>query len=231
MATKASPRRPVRRRSPSASKRRSTKRTRKVLSPWIRDAVGIGLIVSALLAVLALWFGSAGPAGHAISWILHAAFGLAAVTFPPFAVWWGVVLLRDLEPEDRLRIGIGWLILVLGALGLLSLLRSDPSPLAGYVGTKHHPGVSAAGGLMGAISAWPLARFLSSIGAAIVDLGLLFLGLLVITGTPVAAIGRKLSELRAERDEADQVRLRARLANSPHRPHPRGRTRGGRGGG
>jgi S-DNA-T family DNA segregation ATPase FtsK/SpoIIIE len=212
VATKTSPRRQTGRRSPSSSKRRSTKRTRKVLSPWIRDAVGIGLVVSALLAVLALWFGSAGPAGHAISWILHAAFGLAAVTFPPFAVWWGAVLLRDLEPEDRIRIGIGSCILILGALGLLSLARSDPSPLSGYAGTKHQPGLSEAGGLIGALGAWPLARVLSAIGAALVDLGVLILGLLVITATPISAIGRKLSQWREARDEADPVRVTARLA-------------------
>jgi hypothetical protein len=42
----------------SKSKRPSV---RSHLRPWARDALGIGLVVLALLAILGLWFGSAGP--------------------------------------------------------------------------------------------------------------------------------------------------------------------------
>ncbi|HEV8057925.1 MAG TPA: hypothetical protein VGQ01_05450, partial [Actinomycetota bacterium] len=49
------------------------------LRPWARDALGIGLVVLALLAVLGLWFEAAGPVGRGLDWLLHATFGLAAV--------------------------------------------------------------------------------------------------------------------------------------------------------
>jgi len=43
--------------------KRKSKRpsVRSHLRPWARDALGIGLVVLALLAILGLWFGSAGP--------------------------------------------------------------------------------------------------------------------------------------------------------------------------
>ena len=43
----------------------------------------------ALLAVLGLWFGSAGPVGAGLDWLLHATFGIAAVVFPILALFWG----------------------------------------------------------------------------------------------------------------------------------------------
>ena len=67
---------------------------RSHLRPWARDALGIGLVVLALLAVLGLWFGSAGPVGRGLDWLLHATFGIAAVVFPLLALYWGLMLLR-----------------------------------------------------------------------------------------------------------------------------------------
>src|SRR5205085_624721 len=194
----------------SASKRSGPQRTRAVLAPWVRDAVGIGLVVVALLAVMSVWYGSAGPAGRGLSLLLHGRFGIAVFVYPILGVWWGIVLLRDIEPDDRLRMAIGTAIVIFGALGIVSLLRGDPSPLAGYAPAGPQPGVSRAGGVLGALAAWPLARVISKVGAAIIDVGALSLGLLVVTGTPVAAVGRKISELRAARDAADPVRATAR---------------------
>jgi DNA segregation ATPase FtsK/SpoIIIE, S-DNA-T family len=136
VATKTSPaRRPAPRKR--AARKRVPKKpvrtpTRQILSPWARDAVGIGLVVFALLSVLSVWFDAAGPAGHSISWLLHGTFGVAAVAFPVFGVYWGVLLLRDTAPDDRVRMFIGFGVAGLGLLGLLSLFRGNPSPLGGY---------------------------------------------------------------------------------------------------
>ena len=100
--------------------------------------------------------------------------------FPLVGVYWGVLLLRDTAREERVRMFIGFTVLCAGVLGLLSLLGSDPAPTAGYAL------VAAAGGVMGALVAHPLANVISPIGAAIVCLGLTLLGLLIFTGTPIA---------------------------------------------
>ncbi len=67
-----------------------------------------------------------------------------------------------------------------------------------------------AGGVVGALAAWPLARVISPIGAAIVCAGLASLGLLIFTGTPFAAVKEKIDTFREERDERDPVSAKAR---------------------
>ncbi len=219
MAQKTARRAPARRSSPSSRKPRAKKKptktrtpTRQILSPWTRDAVGIGLVVFALLAVLSVWFDAAGPAGHGISWFLQGAFGVGAYAFPIVGVYWGVVLLRDTAVEDRLRMFIGFTVLVFGALGLLSLARGNPSPFDGYAVLSNDAGV------IGASAAHPMSRVLSSIGSAIVCTGLTTLGLLIFTGTPVARMIERVRTFRDSRPERDPVG--ARLDSELRSPRP-----------
>ena len=93
-----------------------------------------------------------------------------------FAAFWAVLLLRGTATDDRGRMLVGLWIALFGALGLASLARSNPSPVAGY------DAVSRAGGLLGAAVAWPLSRVVSAYGAAVVCLGL----------TPAEKRGREL---------------------------------------
>jgi S-DNA-T family DNA segregation ATPase FtsK/SpoIIIE len=185
-------RRPTSKKKPAPRKPQRTP-TRQILSPHARDAAGIGLVVFALLSVLSVWFDAAGPVGHTISRLLHAAFGLAAYVFPVVGVYWGVVLLRDLDREDRARMFIGFMALTLGALGVLSLARGNPSPFAPYADSAHVSGLADAGGVVGALAAYPLSRVLSVYGAVIVDAGLAFLGLLIFTGTSFARLKERVS--------------------------------------
>src|SRR5439155_14224447 len=138
------------------------------------------------LAILALWLGSGGPFGTLTRFAARGALGLGAVAFPALSLYWGVLLLRDTVREERPRMFIGFLVALAGVLGLLSLWKHDPGPTAGFEALRH------AGGLYGALFAWPLARVAQSIGAAIVCGGLAFLGMLVFTGTPLARVGELL---------------------------------------
>jgi S-DNA-T family DNA segregation ATPase FtsK/SpoIIIE len=200
MATKTSP---SRRSSRASTKRRNTSsRSRKhpgarrpakkkappktpvhqILSPHARDALGIFLCVLALVAVLGLWFAAAGPVGDFLGWLFRGAWGVAAITFPLIGIYWGILLLRDTAREERVRMFIGFTVLGLGILGLLSLLGGNPTTTAGYDGVAH------AGGVVGALVAHPLSSVISPIGAAIVCLGFAMLGALIFTGTPIATV-------------------------------------------
>ena len=206
MATKTSPSRrsssrskPTRKTSAGGAGRRPRRRrrrrgrpprtpTRQILSPHARDAAGIGLVVFALLSVLSVWFDAAGPVGHSISRVLYVAFGLGAYVFPVAGVYWGVVLLRDVEPRGP-------------GPDVHRLLRADArctrprcrSPAGTRVRSPRTPtrgiarGLADAGGVVGALAAYPLSRVLSVYGAFVVDAGLAFLGLLIFTGTLVRA--------------------------------------------
>ena len=164
--------------------KRKTKRpsVRSHLRPWARDALGIGLVVLALLAILGLWFGSAGPVGRGLDWLLHATFGMAAVVFPILALFWGLILLRGTAEQERLRMFIGFAIASVGVLALISLWQGNPRPFGGY------ERLSGAAGIAGASASWPLGKLVSGIGVAIVWGGAVLLGLLIFTGTPLSAI-------------------------------------------
>jgi S-DNA-T family DNA segregation ATPase FtsK/SpoIIIE len=158
-------------------------------------------VVVALLAALALWIHSGGLIGKLIRFAVRGSIGTAAVVFPVFALYWGVLLLRDAVATERPRMFIGFLMAMGGLLGIVSLLKNDPSPAAGWTPLRE------AGGLCGAIFAWPLSRVAQEAGAAIVCLGLAFLGLLVFTGTPLPAVGRWLRSwfVSYERDRGEEV--------------------------
>ena len=220
MPQKTARRAPARRSSPSSRKRTAKKRpakpartpTRQILSPWARDAVGIGLVVFGLLAVLSVWFDAAGPAGHGISYLLRGAFGVGAVAFPIVGVYWGVVLLRDIAAEDRVRMSIGFVALVFGALGLVALFRGNPGVF------EPHSVLAASAGLVGAMAAHPLSRVLSPIGSGIVCSGFATLGLLIFTGTPVSRIIESVHEFRESRPERDPVGTPGSAIESPRAP-------------
>jgi S-DNA-T family DNA segregation ATPase FtsK/SpoIIIE len=205
VATKTSPsRRSTSRTSKTnASKKRTAAKAppktpvRQILSPWARDAIGIGLVVLALLAVLGLWFDAAGPVGGWLTWLLRACFGVAAATFPIVGAYWGLVLLRDGAREDRVRMFIGFSVFGLGTLGLLSLIAGDPAPRSGY------RVVYRAGGALGAFVAHPMAGIVSVAGAAIVCLGLIVLGFLIFSGTPVAVAYARVRDFFTAADVPD----------------------------
>ena len=170
-------------------------------------------MVLAGLAVLSVWFDAAGPMGDAFSRLLHTGFGLAAVLFPLVGLGWGIALLRDRSPEERVRMFIGFVVMGLGALGLLSLARGNPSvfaPVHDTVGRRGPDiaGFGDAGGFFGTLGAYPLSKIVSPAGAFLIDLGLTVVGALILTGTSFAELGRKVRSARASvvaRREARQA--------------------------
>jgi S-DNA-T family DNA segregation ATPase FtsK/SpoIIIE len=156
------------------------------LGPQLADAIGIGLVVLAVLSALGIWFEAAGPLGRGLSWLVRGAFGVSGYAFPVVALWWGVMLFRGTAEEDRGRMLVGLWFALMGGLGLWSLLAGNPSPVAGF------KAVAGGGGLLGSATAWPLSRLISQYGAAVVCVALLVLGALVFTAIPLATVGRAL---------------------------------------
>jgi DNA segregation ATPase FtsK/SpoIIIE, S-DNA-T family len=186
------------------------------LSTRSADVIGVGLIVLALLTVLGLWFRAGGPFGKIFLIVVKGLFGPAGYGFPVVAAFWAVLLLRGTATDDRGRMLVGLWLGLFGALGLMSLARSNPSPAAGY------DAVSRAGGLLGAAVAWPLSRVVSAYGAAVVCLGVAFLGVLVFTATPLSSVGRGLRKVfaggvaRPQADEeSDSPKRRRRTSAAP----------------
>jgi DNA segregation ATPase FtsK/SpoIIIE, S-DNA-T family len=165
------------------------------LAPWARDAFGIGLVVLALLSVLALWFDAAGFAGRWIEVGLRASVGSAAVVVPIIGVFWGLVLLAGAREESKVPMFIGFCLAFGGTLAIVSILAGNPSPNAGYEGAPGAVGVGEAGGGIGALLGWPLAHAISPLGAGIVFGGVALLGVLIFTGTPLSVAWERCLDL------------------------------------
>ena len=203
----------TRARGAAASRARARTPVRQHLRPWARDATGIGLVVLALLTVLGLWFDAAGPVGTALEWVLHATIGSAAIVFPVLALYWGALLLRAGTSDDRVRMLIGFVLAFLGVLALMSLASGNPRPFAGYERLRD------AAGVIGAFAAWPLGKLVSKVGVSIVWLGGIVLGLVIFTGTPLAAVWNRVREAfsfeRDEDEEAEPVPETAKRRDGP----------------
>jgi DNA segregation ATPase FtsK/SpoIIIE, S-DNA-T family len=172
---------------------------RQHLAPWARDALGIGLVVLSLLAVLGLWFDAAGPVGRGLDWLVRGLFGVTAVAFPVLALYWGVLLLRATAEDDRLRMFIGFAIAFVGLLALLSLGAGNPRPFAGFAR------LGEAAGAIGALAAWPLGKLVSKIGVAIVWSGAFVLGLLIFAGKPLSAVTARIRDAFTRGDDDDEI--------------------------
>ena len=162
------------------------RRVAEHLGPQLSDAVGIGLVVLAILSALGLWFDAAGPLGRFLTFLIQGSFGVAGYAVPLVTLWWGLVLVRHTVEEDRGRMLLGLWVFLLGGLGSWSLIAGNPAPVDGF-----EP-LSQGGGLLGAVAAWPLSRLISIWGAGVVCAALALLGVLVFTATPLVTVGRLL---------------------------------------
>jgi S-DNA-T family DNA segregation ATPase FtsK/SpoIIIE len=183
------------------------------LGEQMADAVGIGLVVLAVLSALGIWLGAAGPLGRGLTFLVRGAFGVSGYAFPILALWWGLLLVRGTAEEERGRMLIGLWASLVGGLGLWSLLSGNPSPVGGYEPLRD------GGGLIGAVAAWPLSRLISTWGAGVVCVALALLGVLVFTATPMAVI---IEALRRpfERGEDEPEPARRRHRPRPEEPEP-----------
>ena len=164
--------------------------SRTALAPHRRDIQGTALVLIAILLAMAVWFHVAGLGMQFADVLLRGLLGYGAYGLPVLLVGLGVIVLRNRDPIEEPvagRVVIGGLAILLGAVGLLHIIRGTPGPDAG-IGV-----LQAAGGVIGAATAAPLGRLLSVWGSAAIFLALLFLGLLITTKTPVAAVGRILA--------------------------------------
>jgi DNA segregation ATPase FtsK/SpoIIIE-like protein len=186
-------RRPARgkRRGPPARTQRLGRGPRKALSPHKGDIQGMFLILFAVLLALGIWLHNGGKVGVFLALLFRNLFGYGAYAVPVLVAGLGLALFRRsaASADDAVagRVAIGLLALLLGGLGLLHLARGAP-PLSASPTV-----IRDSGGLVGAAVAAPLARLLSTWGAATAFACLLFLGALISTRTSVAAVGRGIA--------------------------------------
>ncbi|MBO0802576.1 MAG: DNA translocase FtsK [Nocardiopsaceae bacterium] len=156
-----------------------------------RDGIGLMYLGLAIVAAASIWARMDNATGRLIYDAASGAFGALAFTIPLLLGMLGWRYMRHPEGNTEIsRAAIGWLALLVGALGLIHIAKGTPYPSSGV------PAIRAAGGIIGWAVSAPLVKLLSPwVATPLLGLVALF-GVLVITGTPVRRIPERLMELR-----------------------------------
>jgi S-DNA-T family DNA segregation ATPase FtsK/SpoIIIE len=156
-----------------------------------RDGAGLTTLGLAFVVAGGLWWTLPSPVGPIVVDVTRGLFGAVAFLVP---VLLAALAWRTLRHPERAattgRILIGWTALLLGVLGLVHIAHRTPVPSDGASAMRH------AGGFIGFMVSSPLVSGLTPWLASPL-LGLLAcFGILVITATPVHAIGWRVGQLR-----------------------------------
>ena len=182
-------------------------RVRKKKEPhrWVREARAIGGFLGAAFALVALatyhataadGYGRSGPIGHWLAWALFQSFGYAAFLFPLLlGLWAASTFLRPLVPRGWMP-AVGLVIVLISATALLT--ESSPALRGDDV---------RAGGLVGFWLVEGLRSTIGNVGAWLVPLAALPVGVLCITQVSYGAISRVVA-----------ARLRKRRAIAAKKP-------------
>ena len=163
---------------------RTIGRGREIDAAHRRDGIALGLVVLALVTAAGLWLGAGGPVGTGIQVAFRTVLGSVALGLPVILLGIAVVLMRtDPDPETRPRTVVGALLLGLGVLGVWHLSVGAPGLLAGR---------QAGGGVIGAWVADPLTAGVTVWLSMPVLVLVAAFGLLVLTGTPVRDVPRRV---------------------------------------
>ncbi len=158
-----------------------------VVAGHATDLWGVVLVTLGVLAAVAFYAGSLGPAGRGGRVAVGDLLGWGRFLVPPVVATVGILLLvaRDgAEEEDRFapepaRAVIGASLTLLSVAGMAALAGGSPG-LRASTST-----LSAAGGWLGALVGNPLRSALGGFGAATVLAAVLVAAMVVFTGVPV----------------------------------------------
>ncbi|MGH3353102.1 MAG: DNA translocase FtsK 4TM domain-containing protein [Nocardioides sp.] len=158
-----------------------------------RDGAGLFLIGLSVLVAAGVWFQLGGQFFDVVRIAVAGVVGKVGWLVPVGLLVAGARLMRD--PVNAAPIGrqaIGWSAFLMAALGIVQIANGNPQPTSGDSSE-----LQWAGGAIGYVVASLLLDVLRSTPVVVVLLCLLIVfGILVITGTPLYQVPRRLVELR-----------------------------------
>ena len=162
-------------------------RARELEPAHRRDGLALGLVALAVVVAAAVWCAAGGPVGAGLHHMLSALFGAVSVGLPVVLAGVGVTLMRT-EPDvtARPRRTVGTVFLTLGTLGLWHVAAGAPADGVGRSRAAGAVGFLVADPLVDGFTVWVAAPLLALLAGY---------GLLVLTGTPVHAVPRRIRRL------------------------------------
>jgi S-DNA-T family DNA segregation ATPase FtsK/SpoIIIE len=160
-----------------------------VVAGHATDLWGVVLLTVGVLAAVAFYADSLGPAGHDARVAVGDLLGWGRFLVPPVAIAVGLLLLvgrREDEDEERAtpepaRAVIGASLTLLSVAGIASLAGGSPALRASTAS------LSSAGGWVGAVIGNPLRSALGGFGAATVLVAILVAAMVLFTGIAVSS--------------------------------------------
>jgi DNA segregation ATPase FtsK/SpoIIIE, S-DNA-T family len=173
--------------------RRFGRNARQLEPDHRRDGIGLLCLGLAIVFAASVWTRMDNLAGQGIYSLTSAVVGEGAFAIPVLFAMVGWRFFRHPDRNSALPPAeIGWTALLFGGLGLFHIAKGVPTLVHSGGGW---PAVRTAGGLVGMVASWPLAKGLTP-WVATPLLGLVACyGLLIITGTPVRHVPGRLAEL------------------------------------
>jgi len=155
-----------------------------------RDGVGLAALCAAIGCAVAIWWDAPGPL-RPVSLAIRGLFGSASWTLP---ILLSLLAWRYLRHPDRnadtARMVIGWIALLIGALGLVHVASGTPGLTAGV------SAIRSSGGLIGYTASAPLVAVVTKWAAVPVLALIAGFGFLVITGTPLHRVPERIADIR-----------------------------------
>ncbi|MFW6599894.1 DNA translocase FtsK [Propionibacteriaceae bacterium Y2011] len=157
-----------------------------------RDGAGLLMLGTAIVLAAACWWGLPDPVGPVIVNAVTTVFGMLTYALPLVLL---VLAWRTLRhPQDSGpggRQAIGWSTLLLGVLGLVNIAKGLPRPDEPEL-------LRQAGGILGFISSSLLADLLTSYVAIPLLILLTLFGLVVVVGSPLRDMPRRIAAFRQQ---------------------------------
>ena len=171
-----------------------------------RDGLGLSVLAGAIVLAAMIWRESKTGVAAVVDAVVRGTVGSLAWAVPIFLALlaWRVLRHPDRGAETG-RMGIGWIALVVGILGIVHVAHGTPYPAGGP--NDGMDKVAAAGGMLGFLAAAPPASILPDFITIPLLMMLSGFGLLVITATPIYRIPERIAEIRQlifQRPKADE---------------------------
>ncbi len=134
----------------------------------------------------------AGTLGEALESALSSLIGAGRFAAPVLVLWTGISMVRGSDPGNRIRSGLGWLLLGTTALGMVHVVWGAVEPTA--------ESLARSGGWVGWLAGQPLTEVSSRLASTVVLLAVAFCGVLIVTGSGPLELWRRLLRWRNAED-------------------------------
>ena len=169
---------------------------RPLLAERAGELVGMLFVVVGVLLSLSVYVSVVGPVGRGLDTGLRWTVGLGRYVLPVVCLGLGAALLKRVSIEHRVRLTFGWLVVSIALLGVLHVF------LAANVLEISLGALEGAGGWLGWLVGEPLESSLSPIGAVVILVPTIVLGLMLATAKSLPDLARSIAGLFSKMDAA-----------------------------